>query len=68
MKVGHQVKFKVIVQFSMQNSINGPNLLNILSLGVMVSDKRILKDFSYITLCKTGDPKGGANFDPRGII
>ena len=56
MKVGHQVKFKVIVQFSMQNSINGPNMLNILSLGVMVSDKRILKDFSYITLCKTGDP------------
>ena len=65
MKVGHQVKFKVIVQFSMQNSINGPNIL---SLGVMVSDKRILKDFSYITLCKTRDPKGGANFDPRGII
>ena len=52
----------------MQNSINGPNKLNILPLGGMVSDKRLLKDFPYITLYKTGDPKGGANFDPRGII
>ena len=34
----------------------------------MVSDKKIFKYFPYITLCKTGDLRGGAIFDPRGKI
>ena len=41
---------------------------NMKALGLAVSDKKIFKGFPYITLCKTGDPWGGANFDPRGII
>ena len=26
------------------------------------------KGFPYITLCKIGDPRGGANFDPGDMI
>ena len=34
---------------------------------LLVSDKKILSRFSYISLCKTFDPKGGDIFGPRGI-
>ena len=34
----------------------------------MVLDKKIIKDFYCISLCKTKDSRGGAIFDPRAII
>ena len=34
----------------------------------VVSEEVSFKGFPYITLCKTDEPRGGANFDPRGII
>ena len=34
----------------------------------MVFHKKISEDFPFLSLCKTVDPRGGAIFDPRGII
>ena len=31
-------------------------------------EKKTFKDFPYVSLRKSGDLRGGANFDPRGII
>ena len=33
----------------------------------MVSEKNIFKSFPYTILCKTSDPRGWVNFDPKGI-
>ena len=39
---------------------------NLAALGYMVSDKKVLKSYHYINLCKTWDPKSKANFDSKG--
>ena len=42
--------------------------ININSPGFLVSDKKILFCFPYISLCKTFDPPGGTIFCHRSII
>ena len=41
---------------------------NIKDLGPVVSDKKIVSHFPYISLCKILDPRGGAIFGTRGKI
>ena len=43
-------------------------MLNINSLGLLVSDKTIFPRFPYISLCKTFYPWSRAISGPRGII
>ena len=38
------------------------------ALGPVVSDKKIFSHFTYISLCKTCDPLGGAISGPRSLI
>ena len=37
-------------------------------LGIVVTDEKILKLFSYICLWKTWDPQGRVPFHPWGIV
>ena len=39
---------------------------NMKALGLIVSEKKIFKVFSYINLCKTCDPPGRGHFWPWG--
>ena len=41
---------------------------NIKALGLVVSEKKIFKNFTIYFNVKTFDPWGGAIFDPRGIV
>ena len=41
---------------------------NIKALGLMVSEKKIFLCFSYCLSMGDYDPRGVANFDPRGMI
>ena len=41
---------------------------NLVSLGLKAKHREISQMFSYVGQCKTGDPQGGAKFDPRAII
>ena len=54
----------------MNNLGRGPlgeaTLPNMISLALPVSDKKIFEDFSYMSLGKTSDPRGGTIFDPNG--
>ena len=43
-------------------------MLNINSLGLLVSDKKIFPRFPKISLCKIFDPRGGAISGPRDNI
>ena len=37
-------------------------------LGLLVSDRKIFKGFSYIRPCKTCGPKGRDMFGPKSVI
>ena len=50
----------------MQRPIRQCYIPNILDLGLVLVYKKKFKGFPYIYLCKTCDPQGGANFDPKG--
>ena len=41
---------------------------NIKALGLIVSEKKIFKSFTIYFNVKTFDPRGGAIFDPSGIL
>ena len=43
-------------------------ILNIKTLGLVVSDMKIFSRFPYISLCKTFEPRGGVIFGPSGMI
>ena len=50
----------------------GPNIIvqgqMIKALLLLVSEKRNFKVFFFVPMFQTCDPRGGAQFDPRGII